>query len=591
MPITETTPTPEAEETRPTCEACNEIVSEDDEVCYDDCIYHHDCFTEFGFFCNQCSEAHHNDCSYDKGFITSEGLSDSDCTICEACANELLYCEPCGKYFRGRDVIESEDIHVCLSCATEEFDENIHTGDLFMAIRNHQYCAVLTERYNEVYHEESEEQEERLGVGLNTTTKKYQSQEVGKIIKDFRGFSAEIECYDTSGKVNNIRDNIARSFGGTGLTHDQSLNQNGIELQTPILAGKAGEVYLHNLVDMLKGQGCTIDKKAGLHIHLDGNGFSIHSLFTPQELLTIQAGFFFDLENKGAITKGDVSARLVQLREFVRQPNDELWATYPSGQLSGVSDVLHAKYPNRAKERKLVDIKYLKNRSRFEKSIPKIKNLIKEIEQRLGKDQREAYQVFMSNLTSEKLLPKIKNLFTAYYFADDFLMQVIPHSRRNSKYCRPLWKEFNIHAIDNLTNMIEFEKMWYLMDDLNKISSKKADPKDTSRRHGANFHILMCEGHFEIRYHSGTLNANKILRWVELHQAIMKLAERSAESFVAIRLALEDMRFIQSLALRRKVFYNMLGLSVEARAYWEDRARKFTDDDKELAVHPENADI
>jgi len=170
-------------------------------------------------------------------------------------------------------------------------------------------------------------------------------------------------------------------------------------------------------------------------------------------------------------------------------------------------------------------------------------------------------------------------------------MQVMPHSRRNSKYCKPLWKEFNIHAIDQLANLADFERMWYMNDDLHEIKKRKEDSHDHSRRHGANFHILLTEGHFEVRYHSATLNPTKLLRWVELNQAIMHLADCSAEEFLPVRMGLEDIRFIQSLAIRRQAFYNLLGLSKEARAYWEERAKKFTDEATELKLYEEREEV
>jgi hypothetical protein len=106
----------------------------------------------------------------------------------------------------------------------------------------------------------------------------------------------------------------------------------------------------------------------------------------------------------------------------------------------------------------------------------------------------------------------------------------------------------------------------------------KGNPKDITRRHGANFHILMCQGHFEVRYHSGTINADKILYWVQLNQALMKLATNS--SFGNIRRELEEIKFIQNLSLRRQRMYNLLDLPQQSRDYWESRAKKFTDENE-----------
>jgi len=92
----------------------------------------------------------------------------------------------------------------------------------------------------------------------------------------------------------------------------------------------------------------------------------------------------------------------------------------------------------------------------------------------------------------------------------------------------------------------------------------------------------MSQGHFEVRYHSGTINANKILYWVQLNQALMNLADNPNIDFAYVARELEDIRYMQNLTLRRFYMYKLLNLPKDSIEYWESRANLFTDEKTEL---------
>jgi hypothetical protein len=425
---------------------------------------------------------------------------------------------------------------------------------------------------------------------LDIQSKKFQDTKQGKIITDKRHFSAEIECYyPNEDAYYQVIEQINKHFRGTGKVSDGSLDNQGVEFQTPILRGQKGEEYINSLSKLLLSNKFFVNTKAGLHIHLDGEGFTKKSLFSDKEIAERETGYFYSIQPPSNNARA-FSNYLNDLRTLTRYADRRGGiASYPSasGRLETTSDLLGAVYKGTdldIADRKQVDKIYLQNLKLDPKQrLDKIRQVLSSLRNTLSRDDMEGYNRYMGDYISQRLLSKLRQLFTVYYFADDFIMQLLPHSRRNNKYCLPLWKEFNVTEIDRLDNLADFEKMWYQLDDLHHIQQKKGDPKDITRRHGANFHILMCQGHFELRYHSGTINADKILYWVALNQALINLADTERDNFSDIRQTLEDIKFIQNLALRRKKMYDLLALPQDARDYWESRAKKFTDEDKELS--------
>lgn len=97
----------------------------------------------------------------------------------------------------------------------------------------------------------------------------FQSRGRGKYIKSGRIFSAEIECYYPNSRALRCLNELP---DGIGVASDGSLNECGIELQTPKLKGAQGEKQLTNLCNTLRKNGYTVDRTTGLHIHLDGRG-------------------------------------------------------------------------------------------------------------------------------------------------------------------------------------------------------------------------------------------------------------------------------------------------------------------------------
>jgi hypothetical protein len=504
-----------------------------------------ECFTDTYHVCNDCDETVlRNDTQIVNGEFGSY-------CVCNACFDsEYSECTVCHRYFFHRDMsIDINGQFMCQMC-----DSSLTNREVFINVsRPH----------------------------LDTTVKSFQDTKKGTIITDKRMFSTEIECYHPSNEAyNKVLTETNKNFKGTGQVNDGSLDDRGVGFQTPILRGAKGEKYIKDFSKLLLDNKFYVNTRAGTHIHLDGEGFTVPSLFSEEEILNIQTNFFYKLKSSSKSFLHYID----ELRKFWRVGDTSNTTVYENGgYLVDTHTLLTAIYKgteDQIARNKEIDKQYIQNIKNKSMCMDIARNLIRNFIQNLNGEQYLNFEAYKIDKFSSRLLPAMKQLFTVYYFADDFIMQVLPHSRRNNKYCLPLWKEFNISDIDSLNTLSEFEKMWYRLDDLHIIAEKKRDSKDVTRRHGANFHILMCQGHFELRYHSGTINADKILYWVALNQAFMNLATVSPSKFQHIRQELEDIRFIQNLKLRRTRIYKLLELPQNAIDYWESRAIKFTDENE-----------
>jgi len=119
--------------------------------------------------------------------------------------------------------------------------------------------------------------------------------------------------------------------------------------------------------------------------------------------------------------------------------------------------------------------------------------------------------------------PYIKNLLLFYLVFDDCLSSILPRGRRNNRYCIRLQDHYHCKEVLDTRNRAELEVLWYrATSGLREVRRRKTCRySENTRYFGVNFHALLAQNHIEIRYHSGTLNAKKMLYWVALHQAIV----------------------------------------------------------------------
>ena len=93
-----------------------------------------------------------------------------------------------------------------------------------------------------------------------------------------------------------------------------------------------------------------------------------------------------------------------------------------------------------------------------------------------------------------------------------------------------------------------------------------------------NFHCYFASKNFEIRWHSGTLNAKKILHWIYLHTTIL---DRIADGLCVLdgnKLTQEASDVLNEPNYKKKteIMYKILKLGNETKKYLTKRQKKFT---------------
>ena len=175
-------------------------------------------------------------------------------------------------------------------------------------------------------------------------------------------------------------------------------------------------------------------------------------------------------------------------------------------------------------------------------------------------------------------LGNLKNLWTFYMLFEDVLVSFLPAARRANSYCRMLKGEYSIRDVRFCDTVEDLEKQWYKTANKRDVSKYKAHKHHDSRYAGMNFHCYFASKNFEIRWHSGTLNAKKILHWIYLHTTIL---DRIADGLCVLdgnKLTQEASDVLNEPNYKKKteIMYKILKLGNETKKYLTKRQKKFT---------------
>lgn len=169
---------------------------------------------------------------------------------------------------------------------------------------------------------------------------------------------------------------------------------------------------------------------------------------------------------------------------------------------------------------------------------------------------------------------KVRNLVMFYMMFEPVLYSFLPISRRTNKYCLPLTDFYHSHEIMNVGSLKNLELIWYREQNYRVVEQIKRGSKYEAKRNrysGINFDSLFHNGHIEIRYHSGTIDYNKIRMWIDLHLAIINTI---AEGNYSLNKILE-VRYLVSLEEKQRTFFEILKLPLKTLEYFLDRQKKF----------------
>lgn len=347
-----------------------------------------------------------------------------------------------------------------------------------------------------------------------------------------RIYSAEIECNFAKSQ----KDVVALGKvipKAVGIEHDGSLGQRGVEIVTPRLAGDNGQKLIAQVCNEMKKLKFGIDVQCGLHVHID-----MSDIFTPVKLSQAELR---------AIPSKPSKPRKHTLNEL---------KSYYSGH-GNIDELIK----NHVKSEKKEMAEYLNQLEAYEDYTKR-------------ENEREA------NESNSKSVDILRRIMLFYIVFEPVIASFLPMSRRTNRYCYPLSKFYSEREIHLCRNVTAFEKLWYRDDSKRNREQRKREKYDSSRYAGVNFHSLLKDGHIEVRFHSGTTQAEKILQWVALNVAIIdfcqnSINESSIESFIEITLKAKH-----SVSLNEKTdsFIALLKsakLTESTAAYFKARQKKF----------------
>ena len=151
-------------------------------------------------------------------------------------------------------------------------------------------------------------------------------------------------------------------------------------------------------------------------------------------------------------------------------------------------------------------------------------------------------------------------------------------TRRSGTWCKSVTSTFSFYEVKNANSYDELERLWYKAKTKVETNRRKEGTKyDNSRYRGLNLHCLFGnEGHqtVEIRYHSATLNPEKILRWAEIHMSIVNTCLGDTSRLSILQTILENG---SALTLSQKIdkMCTLYGISKANAKYMRKRITNF----------------
>lgn len=167
---------------------------------------------------------------------------------------------------------------------------------------------------------------------------------------------------------------------------------------------------------------------------------------------------------------------------------------------------------------------------------------------------------------------KIANLAKTYLAIEDMIFSILPPSRWDNHYCRGITHDFLIQNVINKPIKNEdLTKKWYNRDKRITMQEIETGKGRHDRYHGLNISAMFSNrGTLELRYHSGTTSASKILNWIALNLRLFNYAIRDYKE--EEMKALFDMETGQE---KFELFCKVFKLSPELKEYMRLRASLF----------------
>ena len=174
----------------------------------------------------------------------------------------------------------------------------------------------------------------------------------------------------------------------------------------------------------------------------------------------------------------------------------------------------------------------------------------------------------------------LRKIIAFHILYEDVISFFLPANRRANRFARQLNQYFNYHDLKDCHSIEQFIEFWY-KDNPDNVMTRLHRRYDSVRYYGINLHCYFSQNNIEVRHHSGTLNAQKVLEWVNLHTAIIDYCKDDTSTLAKIEsdaIALHSQYLSDRAGLIRDMC-KILGLSEDSVEYFQSRAKKFEKDD------------
>ena len=124
------------------------------------------------------------------------------------------------------------------------------------------------------------------------------------------------------------------------------------------------------------------------------------------------------------------------------------------------------------------------------------------------------------HIAISRQLSYLKKVFAFYRKYEELFFQMLPESRQNNSYCKKfskVYSELKLSDVLKMTQHLNFAEKLYEVNGRRQVRRCRHNHGHTKRYGWVNFHSVLHRGTLEIRAHSGTINAQKIINWLKIH--------------------------------------------------------------------------
>lgn len=165
----------------------------------------------------------------------------------------------------------------------------------------------------------------------------------------------------------------------------------------------------------------------------------------------------------------------------------------------------------------------------------------------------------------------VQTYWMFYIVFDKVIRSFLPLSRRRNSFCRPMEHVYGaVKGAGDFSELVNIHTSYEQKHVDERYRNKES--KDPTRYRGLNLHPLWNGWHSEVRYHNGTIQADRILHWAYLHCLIM---DKVMDGTITQEW-IEEMKNKRSVIKMTTSLFDKIGIATPSRIYLRARQVKFS---------------